>query len=51
VVWQTETPLVIIDREKARVATPSLKKARTVVRANQARIVQGRAKMKLRRLK
>ena len=43
-VRQTDRTLVIMDRKKARVAAPFRKRARTVVRASQARIVQGRAR-------
>jgi transposase len=42
---QTETSLVREDRQKARVAASLGNRARTVVRANQARIVQGWARI------
>ena len=40
---QTDRTLVLRDRRKARVAAPIPDRARTVARANQARILQGRA--------
>ena len=42
-VWQTDPLLVIKDRCQAWVAAPSPSRARTVARADRARIVQGRA--------
>jgi hypothetical protein len=41
--WQTDAPLVWEGREKAWVASSSLRRARTVAWAREARILQGRA--------